>query len=348
MQALVIPKPHEIRLDDIKPQSMGPYDVRIKSKAVGICGTDLEILEGKVSEEYVTYPVVPGHEWSGVVVETGSEVKGIKPGDRVVAEGLMSCGSCSMCRQGRTNLCEEYDQLGFTRPGGGASLVTVPARHVHRIPDHLSFEEAVLVEPAATVMRGIMRTPIEPGMKVAVIGPGTLGLLTVLMLKVLGVDEICLIGRNGLQLGLGRELGASCVLNSKEDDIDQCVMDWTNGQGVDVSFETSGNEQAVKMSIEMVRAGGHAVLEGVAGAGKPLVLESDHIMLKDITVHGVFSYTISSWSKVLDWLATGKLNISPLITHRFSIRDYEKAFQSLRNKTRPTVKIVMLHEEETM
>lgn len=348
MKALVIRKPHQMSMEELKLETLGPYDVRIESKAVGICGTDLEIYEGTIPDAFVTYPVVPGHEWSGVVTEVGSEVKQFKPGDRVIAEGLITCGICSSCREGRTNLCEQYDQLGFTRPGGGAELVTVPAKAVHGIPDHLSFEAAVLIEPAATVLRGLVQAPLEPGMKAAVIGPGTLGLLTIQMLRAFGIDDICLVGRRDEQLALGRKIGASSVINNRSENVHDRIMDWSSGKGADLVVETSGNEEAVKMSMELARTGGHVVLEGVAGTGKKLVIESDYMMLRDLTVHGIFSYTTKSWNQVMKLLEARKVDFEALVTHRFSIKNFEQAFAALRNKSGATVKIVMVHEEESM
>ncbi|MCR2804772.1 zinc-dependent alcohol dehydrogenase [Paenibacillus soyae] len=348
MKALVIRSPHHMQLEEMEAQPLGPHDVRVRSKAVGICGTDLEIYEGQISSDFVKYPVVPGHEWSGMVVECGSEVTSVRPGDRVIAEGLLSCGSCAYCREGRTNLCHQYDQLGFTRPGGGAELVIVPARAVHRIPNEVSYEAAVLIEPAATVLRGIMKTPLQPGMKAVIIGPGTLGLLTVQLLKAFGVDAICLIGRRNEQLELGRSIGASHFVNSRIMDVHAAIQVWTEGQGADLIVETSGSEEAVRLSMELARSGGHIVLTGVAGTGKKLVVESDYMMLRDLTVHGIFSYTTKSWHQALRLLEARKLELEALITHRFSIDQYEEAFEALRNKTKPTVKIVMLHDGEEL
>lgn len=345
MRGLVIQGPGLIGIEELEPLEPEADEVKVRSMAVGICGTDLEILNGLVSDEYVTYPVVPGHEWSGVVEAVGSAVSHVKPGDRVISEGIVACGRCESCRNGLTNLCLNYDQLGFTRRGGAAAQVIAPASGVHRIPDSLSFEAAVLVEPAATVLRGVMRTPFKPGMTAAVIGPGTLGLLTVQVLKAYGAAEIILIGTRDNQLEFGRALGATRVINNKTQDLQALVKSWTNGQGVDLVIETSGNVGAVESCFRICKSGGHVVLEGVAGSDKLLTLPSDLIMLRDLTVHGIFSYTTQSWSKVLQLLGAGLLDFESLVTHRFKLDEYQQAFESIRNKSGVTAKVVMVHEE---
>lgn len=345
MRGLVIRGPGELGIEELEPLEPGADEVRVRSMAVGICGTDLEILNGQVSEQYVTYPVVPGHEWSGVVEAVGSAVAHVKPGDRVISEGIVACGRCESCRNGLTNLCLNYDQLGFTRRGGAAEQVVAPASGIHRIPDSLSFEAAVLVEPAATVLRGVMRTPFKPGMTAAVIGPGTLGLLTVQVLQAFGAAEIILIGTRDNQLEFGRTLGATRWINNRTDDPQERIKAWTNGQGVDLVVETSGSVEAVASCFGLCKPGGHVVLEGVAGSDKQLTLPSDLIMLQDLTVHGIFSYTTQSWSKVLQLLAAGLLDFESLVTHRFKLEEYEQAFESIRRKSGVTAKVVMVHGE---
>jgi L-iditol 2-dehydrogenase len=343
MRALVISQPNAIGMRQIEPQPMGSDDVIVRSSAIGICGTDLEILNGLISPKYVRYPVVIGHEWSGVVVDTGDNVKHIRPGDRVIVEGLVVCGRCESCRNGATNLCEHYDQLGFTRYGGGAEYVVAPGRNVHLIPDHVSHEAAVLVEPSATVLRGILRTPMQPGWTAAVVGPGTLGMLAIQFLKAFGASQILLVGVNDEQLEFGLRLGATSAVNSTKYDAVQRVRELTDGRGVDVAIETSGSADAVKTCLEACRYGGHAVLKGVAGEGKQLTLPSDFIMLRDITVHGIFSYTTQSWAAVLKLLAAGLIQFEPLITHRYPIDDFALAFHHLTYKQGVIVKIVMTH-----
>lgn len=348
MRALVINEPYQINLEEVEQQSMGSQDVLIRSKVMGLCKTDLEIFQGLISSDFVSYPVVPGHEWSGIVVLTGSDVKHVKPGDRVISEGLQPCGRCEDCRQGHTNLCSQYDQLGFTRYGGGAEYVCAPAKGVHLIPDTLSHEAAVLVEPASCVLNGIMRTRMQPGMTVAVVGPGTLGLISTQLFKAYGASKIILIGTRDEQLDFGMELGATDIINiHKTEDVVGKVKELTSGRGVDIVMETAGSTDAVKMSLELCRFGGELILEGVAGEGENLTIPSDYLLLRDLTVYGIFSYTTGAWSKVLQLLASEILDLEPMITHRYSIEDYLEAFDKMQDRIGKIGKIILLHKEES-
>ena len=155
-RALVIPRPGSIGLQDVAAAEPGPGEVAIRPVYVGICGTDLELLAGDVDPAYVRYPLVPGHEWSGVVEAVGPGVTGLEPGQKVIAEGVIPCGHCAHCARGETNLCETYDELGFTRPGAAADQVIVPAKVVHALSDSASMLEAALAESlsACTTLAG--------------------------------------------------------------------------------------------------------------------------------------------------------------------------------------------------
>lgn len=344
MRALCITEPHRIKIADLLPQKMNSDDVLIQSKVVGLCKTDLEILQGLIGQDFVTYPVVPGHEWSGVVAQVGEDVKHLKEGDRVISEGLQPCGRCEQCRRGDTNLCVHYDQLGFTRYGGGAEYVVAPAKGVHRIPDALSFEAAVLVEPAACVIRGIMRAPMEPGKTVAVIGPGTLGLIAVQLFRAYGAGRIILIGTRDEQLEFGLSMGATDTVNIHKQDATVLVKALTASGGADIVMETAGSTSAVKMSLDICRSGGHVILEGVAGEGQMLTIPSDEMLLRDLTLHGIFSYTTQAWNKVLGLLACGSIDLEPIVTHRYALDQYEQAFAQLQQRSGKVGKVVLVHE----
>jgi D-arabinose 1-dehydrogenase-like Zn-dependent alcohol dehydrogenase len=163
VKAIVIERPDELAMRELPDPSPGPDDVVIASAAVGICRTDVHILHGEMPKATVRYPCIPGHEWSGTIALAGERVRDLSPGDRVVSEGRVPCLRCARCAAGETNLCVENDQLGFTRPGGGAELVVVPARVVHRLPEGVSHVEATLVEPMSIALRALRRVSLTAG-----------------------------------------------------------------------------------------------------------------------------------------------------------------------------------------
>ena len=158
MKALVITAAGQASLTDLEKPQLGPEDVLIRSHAVGICGSDVELYRGVRPVGYYRYPVIPGHEWAGEIVAVGEHVHNLSAGQKVVSEGFLFCGRCRNCRMGLTHLCEAgYDEIGFTRPGGMAEYVAVPARLVHTLPSESSLEEAALLEPTAVVVHGFLR-----------------------------------------------------------------------------------------------------------------------------------------------------------------------------------------------
>src|SRR5207342_1328886 len=184
MKAVVIERPHEVAFVEVETPSPGPGDVLVRSHVAGVCRTDLEMLHGGLTDpRWVSFPLVPGHEWSGTVAELGEGVDDLTVGDRVVCEGMIPCNRCRRCKEGETQLCLNYDQIGFTRGGGYGEYVCVPRHVVHRLPDAVSFAAGVLVEPAACVLRGLERGRPQPGENVGVIGIGTLGSLAVTLAR---------------------------------------------------------------------------------------------------------------------------------------------------------------------
>ncbi|MDQ6634343.1 MAG: alcohol dehydrogenase catalytic domain-containing protein, partial [Gemmatimonadota bacterium] len=195
MKAVVVERPNEVVYREVEPPAVGPEDVLVESRAAGLCRTDIEMMTGVFTDpRWVRYPVIPGHEWAGTVVEVGANVDSVRQGDRVVCEGFIVCNRCARCRSGETQWCERIEALGFTRPGGYAELVSVPVRVVHRLPEHVSFDAGVLVEPASVVLHAVEKARPEPGESVGVIGVGTLGALAITLLRLRSPARIVAYG----------------------------------------------------------------------------------------------------------------------------------------------------------
>ena len=209
MKAVVVERPNRVAYTDIDEPAVGRNDVLVRSCEAGLCRTDIEMMTGVFTDpRWVQFPVIPGHEWSGTVVEVGANVESVRAGDRVVCEGMIGCNRCPACRRGQTQWCERIEALGFTRPGGYAELVTVPARVVHVLPDHVSFDAGVLVEPASVVLHGLEKARPRPGESVGVIGVGTLGSLAIALLSLYSPAAIVAYGIREEELALATELGA--------------------------------------------------------------------------------------------------------------------------------------------
>src|SRR6266508_3378805 len=212
MRAVVVERPNEVVFRELEMPAPGVGEVVVRSHVAGVCRTDVAIATGEfVDPRWVRFPVVLGHEWSGSIAEVGPGVSDLAVGDRVVCEGTVPCGHCGRCRRGQTNLCENYDQIGFTRSGGYAEFVLVPRTVVHRLPEHVSFEEAVLIEPASCVLRALRRGNAGPGATIGVIGIGTLGSLALALARLYTPGALVAYGLRTEELELAARLGAQPV-----------------------------------------------------------------------------------------------------------------------------------------
>jgi L-iditol 2-dehydrogenase len=343
MKAVLVERPHDVAYVELERPVAGPGEVVVRSHVAGICRTDLEMIEGALTDpRWVRFPLVPGHEWSGTVFELGEGVGDLGVGDRVVCEGMIPCNRCPRCKEGATHLCLNYDQLGFTRPGGYGEYVLVPRHVVHRLPDAVSFAAGVLVEPASCVLRGLERGRPRPGETVGVIGIGTLGSLAVTLARLWAPGMLVAFGVRDEELSFARGLGADATVHVAEEDPVAAVQRLV-GDGLDLVIETAGAAAAVELATRLVRPGGRVVLLGIAGEGKTLELPADRIMFGDMDVIGSCSYPTSSWSQVVRLLERGLVDFDPLVTHRFPVARFEDAFAAMDERHGAVVKVLLEH-----
>jgi L-iditol 2-dehydrogenase len=336
VRAVRIERPHEVDWVELETPTPGPGEVLVRSHVAGVCRTDLELLHGGLTDpRLVRFPLVPGHEWSGTVAELGREVDDLRIGDRVVCEGMIPCNRCRRCKEGQTQLCLNYDQIGFTRPGGYGEYVRVPRHVVHVLPESASLEAGALVEPAACVLRGLERGRPRPGDSVGVIGIGTLGSLALQLVRLYSPGALVAYGARREELELAASLGASVTVHVAEDDLGE--------PGLDLVLETAGAVEAAELATRIVRPGGRVVLLGLAGEGKTLELPADRIMLADLDVIGSCSYSTGAWSGVMRLLEAGVLDLDRLVTHRFPARRFADAFELLDRREGSVTKVLLEH-----
>ncbi len=333
MRAVVFERPGEAVYREVETPVAGPGEVLVRSLRAGVCRTDLEILAGELDSRFIRFPVVPGHEWSGEVAELGPGVDDLAPGERVVCEGMVPCHRCFPCKVGDTNLCERHEQLGFTLPGGYAELVRVPRQVVHILPEAVSLDAAVLVEPGACVLRGLERARPEPGERVGVVGIGTMGSLALLLARLWSPGALVAYGIRPEELAFAERLGASEIVDARGPVAEG---------GLDLVLETAGSVEAVELATRLVRPGGRVVLLGVAGEGKKLTLPADRLVLGDVHAIGTVSYTTGSWVRLLRLLDAGLVELDQLVTHRFPLERFEEAFRLLADDRRGAVAKIVL------
>ncbi len=323
-RALRVLGPGKVRLEPQAPVAAAAGQVLVEPDLVGVCGTDLEIIDGTIDPAYIRYPLALGHEWTGTV--TGEHPLA---GRRVVVEGVIGCGHCVRCAAGQTNLCDTYDEIGFTRDGAAASQIAVPETLVHPLADSVAAQDAVLTEPAAVVYRALARARVGPGCRALVIGDGTIALLVVLLLKLWSPAEIAVLGRRAEQADLAAAAGADSFSLTDA------------ASGCDLVVEAAGATAAVETALTKVRRGGTVLLVGLPPHGQTVAMAADDTVNNDLTILGSFSYTSAAWRAVVTLLNSGQLRPGTLITHRYPLAEWEQAIAALRGAAGPRGKVLL-------
>ena len=345
---VVFPERGVIRVEQHPVPAPGPEQIVIRVRRVGICATDLHLLEGHIGDPF---PLVPGHEFVGEVVAIGPDAaasRGLGIGDRVSVEMLLPCRTCSRCREGRYNLCErDLDptrpagrQLGVNIPadaggrfsGGYATHLLVPAEAiVHRLPDTLPWDVAVLVEPLAVAFRTLSRGRVTAGERVTVIGPGPVGLLVTAAARSVGA-EVTVRGTRPERLEMALAMGADQVaLSSSPLPAD-----------ADVSIECAGTPDAQAQAIRAVRRGGRVVLAGACGSGRRLSVDpDDDLLTREIDLLPSF-LSAHGYEPAVALLTREPARFAPLVTHRFALADVAEAFEAVRDRSRGVMKAVLV------
>ena len=323
MRALRCIAPHNVQIVDIPEPKIGADELLVEPLASGICGTDLEIIEGGVDPAYIRYPITLGHEWVGRVVSPGNGVSSPKVGSKIVVEGIIPCEKCVECLKGATNRCAIYDEIGFTRDGAGAQRIAVPAHLHHVLNEKVSLESAALVEPAAVVYQGLLRLDPVQGANILVVGDGTIGLLAAKLLQKFLPANVDMFGLRQSQNQLAMQAGASKFITNK----DELTKNY------DYVVEAAGAIVAVELAISQAKRGGKILLLGYPEQGARLQLGVHDLINNDITLHASFSYTRRSWKSVVDQLNSGELDLTFIVTHRFPLEEWESALKILKTGT---------------
>jgi threonine dehydrogenase-like Zn-dependent dehydrogenase len=252
------------------------------------------------------------------VAAVGERVTTVVPGDAVVVEGIIPCSVCQACRLGHTNLCAIYDELGFMRDGAAGPSVTSREHLVHRLDPGVPLESGALVEPASVVFRGLSVMDLQPGAHIVIIGAGTLGLLAAHLVRLWSPARVTVTGRRPAQGELAYAMGA-----------DAYSVDPPDARSFDVAIEAAGTISAVGSALEAARRGGQVLLLGICGHGKTIPMSPDDIVNNDLRIRGSFGYTAAAWERVVTLLNAGRLDLLPVITHRFPLDQFAAALDVL-------------------
>jgi len=332
----------DLKLEEVPIPKLGenpyaPHDVLLEILYCGICGSDIHRWNAdKTGVKMPPRKVVIGHEVVGVVKEIGEKVKTVKPGDRVVCEIVtFFCGYCPSCREGRYNICNTIAPMEgrahYVTGGGFAKYAVWPERQLHKLPDSISSEEAVLMEPTAGSIHSVItRMGVKAGESVAILGPGARGILMMQVCKAIGAGPIIMSGLDrdkAFRLEMAKKLGADNVINVEKEDIRKRVAEITNGIGVDVVLENTGSVEPIDESLDIVRKGGKILWAGGGIRGGIVApVDTYKIIVKELDVKGEISQIPYDWHTAIHLVKEGKVQLKPLVTHVYPLEEWKDAF----------------------
>ncbi|MHB1001566.1 MAG: NAD(P)-dependent alcohol dehydrogenase [Armatimonadota bacterium] len=342
MRAARIYAPGDIRLEEISKPEIGPGQVLVQIKEVGICASDVHWFnEGRIGETVLTDPLILGHEFSGVIAEVGPGVTNVKPGDRVAVEPAVPCYQCDMCNEGRYNICRRVMFCG-TPPTDGAlcDFMAWPAQLVEKVPDSVSMGEAAMLEPMAIGVHAVNLVGSVKGKTVGVLGAGAVGLSILQAALVAGCDQVFVTDLLPARLEIAKRLGAIEVFNANDSNIVSIIKDATGGRGLDIVFEAAGMNDAVRQATEMAKPGGIVVAGGIPDDDR-MTVSASVVRRKELTIQ-LLRRSNNTLHETIRLLGEGRVNVESYITHRFPLEQVEEAFKTARDHKDETVRVMIV------
>lgn len=336
MKAAILHAIRDLRYEDVPIPETKPGSALIRVKASGVCGSDIPRVMKKGTYKF---PLIPGHEFAGEVVELKDEGSSkIKIGDRVAVFPLIPCGKCPYCQIGEYAQCDDYDYLGSRRDGGFAEYVTAPISNLVLIPENVDFESSAMTEPASVALHALRRAGLDIGDNVVILGAGTIGLILAQWAKISGAGRIFITDISEEKLTSAMEHGFTDCINAQNNDPVSIVKEETEGRGADICIEAAGTPVTFEQSLRIVRKLGKVILMGNV-SGDVLIPEktASDILRGQLTIFGTWNSSITAvpkdeWKTSLKFMSLGTLNLKSLITHRFTLDRANEAFDMMYNK----------------
>jgi (R,R)-butanediol dehydrogenase/meso-butanediol dehydrogenase/diacetyl reductase len=335
LKAAVYEGADDIQVKDVPEPRIGPYDVLVRPKYVGICGTDLS------AWEYGMYEggLIMGHEFTGEVVDVGENVDRWKKGDRVVPNSLIPCGKCTFCTKSRHSLCEDMQMVGISMNGGLAELVALPEVVLHELPDSIDYKTGVFVEPLSIVIRGFKRIDFESGNTVLVLGTGPIGLLSLQFARIKEASDIYAAEINPARLEMAERSGVKAAINPRKESVSLRIESFTEGMGVDLVIECTGAPGPTADAFQLVKRGGTILVLGISE--EPVEVDFMTGVLNELNVQ--FSYLgYAEFPEAIDLLSSKTIDPTHYITKVVPLeRVVEEGFEALTHPDNSEVKVLV-------
>lgn len=334
MKAVVIEKPGVIRMHDVEVPTPGSGFARVKVMAAAVCATDLEVMNGRIPAKY---PLIPGHEWSGIVDAVGSAEDGHWVGKRVIGSNDVVCMKCDACRSGNWRYCNEFKEIGFKLDGAYAEYVIVPAYGLCELSESVPYEVAALCEPLGVALGTLEKAEAKFAETLVIIGAGSIGLCTLAVAKAMGMRRIIVCASSRGRLTLAEQMGAYATIATSERDMEAEIRK-LHPEGTDVVVDATGIEECIRQGIRVTRKGGRFVLAGY-GRGRMMNIRIDDVHVNNLKLIGAGN----NWNKhklAQTLMADGCLDLSPLVTEVMPLDDFERAIDLAEKRPAGFVKAV--------
>lgn len=328
MKSLVKAKAEKgIWLQDTQEPEVGHNDLLIKIRKTAICGTDMHIYNwDEWSQQTIPVPMVVGHEYVGEVVGMGQEVRGFAVGDRVSGEGHITCGHCRNCRAGRRHLCRNTEGVGVNRPGAFAEYLVIPAFNAFKIPDNISDELASIFDPFGNAVHTALSFDLV-GEDVLITGAGPIGIMAAAVARHVGARHVVITDINPYRLELARKMGATRAVDVSKEDLQDVMNELGMSEGFDVGLEMSGVPVAFRDMLKKMNHGGKVAMLGIPP--QDVSVDWNQVIFKGLVIKGIYGREMfETWYKMASLLQSG-LDLSPIITHTFSVDDFQKGFDTM-------------------
>jgi len=338
MRQAVMISPGEIEFNEVpKPENLGPKDVLLNIRRIGVCGSDIHVFHGE--HPATPYPVVQGHEYSAVVHSVGRDVRHVKPGMKATAWPQLVCGKCGPCVRGQYNACQELKVQGFQAPGVAQDFFIVPEERIILLPDTMNLDQGALVEPAAVGAHSTNRSTGIKGKNIVVSGAGTIGNLVAQFAKARGAAKVLITDISDYRLEIARECGIDGTLNVQSKPFAEGVKEFFGKSGFQVGFEAAGVENSLASLIANVEKGGDIVILGVYSENPRVNMY--YLGEHELNVFGSMMYRKEDYEEAVRMIDSGIINTEPLISRHFSFEDYLKAYQYIEEKGDKAMKVMI-------
>lgn len=320
MQAVVFPEAETLSVERVPDPAPAPDEVVVEVAACGICGTDIHIYHNEYMSDF---PLIPGHEFAGRIVEVGRDVTGYTVGERVTVDPNLYCGRCDFCRNEQANHCTNWQGIGITRGGGFAQYVSAPARAVYRLPDSLNDKQAAFIEPLACVVHALKRFRIWPADSILVFGSGPMGLLLLQALRHAGASRVVMVDKQSDRLALAQRFGAAATVTAGPEQAE--ALRELSPRGFGVVVDATGVPAVIEQAFNYLRPRGQYLQFGVTPSTAKVSVSPYDIFHNDWTIIGSFALCYT-FLPAIEWLASGVVDVTPLVSHTVPMAQFGEAF----------------------